>query len=257
MTMFQTNLLGVGVLLALAAALVVWIVIAVRRMPFKPVQSVLYGVNYVLARVLWRAEVQGSLSLPPGQGAVIVCNHHGPVDPSFLYLATHRVVYWMVAKEYVENPALGWVLRRIGAIPVNRKGADTAAIRMAIRYAQNGGVVGLFPEGRINTSKMLLLPGHPGAALIALRTRVPVVPCYVSGSPSTDTAIGPLVTPAKARLVIGEPIDLSAYYGREGEREVREELTRRFLREIARLAGEPDFEPQLAGRQEVPRFFRS
>ena len=53
---------------------------------------------------------------------------------------------------------------------------------MAIRYAQEGGLVGLFPEGRVNTTDELLLPGRPGAALIALRARVPVIPCYVQGA---------------------------------------------------------------------------
>ena len=70
----------------------------------------------------------------------------------------------------------------------------------------------------------------------------------MSGSPNPGTSLGPLVTPAKVQLVIGEPIDLSPYYGREDDREVLVELTKQFLREIARLAGQPDFEPQLAGR---------
>ena len=54
--------------------------------------------------------------------------------------------------------------------------------------------------------------------------------------------------PARVRLEIGEPIDLSPYFGREGEREVLDELTLRFLRAIAELAGQPDYQPQLAGR---------
>ena len=108
--------------------------------------------------------------------------------------------------------------------------------------------MGLFPEGRINIGRDVLLPGRPGAALIALRARVPVIPCYVSGSPYSGTTLGPLVTPAKVRLVMGEPLDISAFYGRDGEREVLEELTRQFLRAIARLAGCPDFHPSLAGR---------
>ena len=54
--------------------------------------------------------------------------------------------------------------------------------------------------------------------------------------------------PASVRLEIGQPIDLSPYFGRESDREVLDELTRRFLGAIAALAGKPDFQPQLAGR---------
>ena len=84
--------------------------------------------------------------------------------------------------------------------------------------------------------------------MIALKARVPVVPCYCSGVRYDGTMLGALRTPARVRTVIGAPIDLSAYYGREGEREVLEELTLQFLRAIAGLAGRPDFEPGLAGR---------
>ena len=74
------------------------------------------------------------------------------------------------------------------------------------------------------------------------------MPCSIEGAPYRGAVLDPLITPAKARLTIGEPIDLSAYYGREGDREVLEEATLRLLREMARLAGHPDFQPRLAGR---------
>ena len=153
----------------------------------------------------------------------------------------------MVAKEYCVHPLLAWFFRAVRAIPVSRGGIDTAATKMAIRLAEEGELVALFPEGRINISEQLLMPGRPGAALIALRARVPVVPCYCEGRPTRHHA-GGAVMPAHVRLVIGPPIDLSPYYGRGNDREVLEELTLEFLRAIARLAGRPDFEPSLAGR---------
>ena len=121
-------------------------------------------------------------------------------------------------------------------------------MKLAIRYARDGGLVGVFLEGRINTTGQLLLPGRPGAAMIALKARVPVVPCYVSGSPYDGTSVGCLLMPAKVRLEVGQAIDLSPYSGREDDRELLEALTRRFLVEIAKLAGQRDFQPQLAGR---------
>jgi len=106
----------------------------------------------------------------------------------------------------------------------------------------------MFPEGRINTSKQLLLPGRSGAVLIALKARAPIVPCYVHGAPYDGTTLGCLLMPAAVRLEIGEPIDVSAYADRNDQRQAIEELTRRVMREMARLAGRPDFEPQVGGR---------
>jgi len=179
---------------------------------------------------------------------VIVCNHRSSMDPCFIELATTRPVHWMVAKEYCDRRSFGWFLRMAEVIPTNRAGIDTAATKAAIRSAENGGLVGVFPEGRINTTGRVLLPGRPGAALIALKARVPIVPCYVCGSPFSKHLLRPLIMPAKVELKIGRPIDLSEFYGREGEREVLEEITRRVLREMAALAGCPDFQPELAGR---------
>jgi 1-acyl-sn-glycerol-3-phosphate acyltransferase len=236
------------VLASLGLVLVGGIVLKLRRSPFSPAQSLLYALNYVVVRVLWRVHISGSLAIPPRQGAVIICNHRCPLDPSFIALTVLRVVHWMVAKEYCEDPALRWLLRTCGAIPVSRAGIDTAATRKAIRLAQNGGLVAMFPEGRINTTEEMLLPSRPGAAMIALKARVPVVPCYIHGSPYNGTTLGCLLMPASVKLIIGRPIDLTPYYDRDGEREVLEELTRLFLREVAALGGRPDFQPQLAGR---------
>jgi 1-acyl-sn-glycerol-3-phosphate acyltransferase len=242
----SSDILAICVLAAQGSALAGWTVWMLRRSPFTPVQSVLYALNYAIARVLWRATIHGRFSIPPDRGAVIVCNHRCPLDPSFIALAVPRVVHWLVAREYCEFPPFAKLLRTCGSIPVGRGGIDTAATKAAIRMVEQGGLVGLFPEARINTTEQLLLPGRLGAAMIALKARAPVVPCYIHGSPYDGTSLGCLLMPASVRLEIGQPIDLTEYFDRDDGREALEELTLRFLREIAQLAGEPDFQPQLA-----------
>jgi 1-acyl-sn-glycerol-3-phosphate acyltransferase len=242
------RIVAVCVLVLAGLAPVIWALVFFRRMPLKPAQKVVWGVNYLIARLLWRTRVESRLQLPAGQGAVIVANHRSSIDPCFIEIAVAGNVHWMVAKEYCQSKAFGWFLRIAEVIPTNRGGIDTASTKMAIRIAQEGGLIGVFPEGRINTTADTLLPGRPGAAMIALKAKVPVIPCYIAGSPYDGTAYGALLMSANVRLRIGRPIDLSPYYDREGDREVLEDLTRQFLKEIARLAGDDDFEPQLAGR---------
>jgi len=244
----QTNCLAFLALASLASWIASWLVNRRRQLRLGWTQSFWYGVNYLICRVLWRASGNLSLPLPPEAGAVIVANHRSSVDPCFIEIATNRVVHWMVAKEYFAYPGIGRFLRLAEAIPTNRGGIDTQATKLAIRYAQNGGLVGIFPEGKINLTADLLLPGRSGAALIALKGRVPVIPFYIEGAPYDGMPLGPLLMPAKVTVRMGEALDFSAYYGRENEREVLEFVTRRILIAIAELAGRPDFEPQLAGR---------
>ena len=206
------------------------------------------GLVYPMTRVLWRAEISGHVPISGDRGAVIICNHISPVDPGFMTLGVDRIIHWMVAKEYCRHPATAWFFRIFEAVPTNRAGIDTAATKLMIRYAQAGKLVGLFPEGRINNSEQLLLPGRQGAAMIALKARVSVIPCFVSGAPYEGSVFGCFFKPAKARLVVGKPIDISEYYDRHGDRETLDKLTKRFLAEIAELAGVHDFEPKLAGR---------
>ncbi len=232
--------------------LLLWIAVAIYRSPYGPVQSLIAFVNLLLTRVLWRVEVIGRLPARGEVGGVIICNHRSSVDPFFIQLDASGIVHWFVAKEYFRVPVVGNFLRASESIPTNRAGIDTASTKSAIRYARKGHWIGMLPEGRINKTRQLLLPMRPGAALIALKARVPVVPCYLEGVPYDGTFWGCLFMPARVRLVIGEPIDLSAYYGQEKSHEVLGNLTKQFFKQIASLAGHPDFQPQLAGRRWMP-----
>jgi 1-acyl-sn-glycerol-3-phosphate acyltransferase len=243
-----SDILGFCVFVVLGLLLAGWIVAKMRRSPFNLTQSMLFATVYFVCRIQWRARIHGEFPISPHQGAVIICNHRCPLDPSFIALAIPRVVHWMVAREYCEHWLLGWFLRTCEVIPVGRGGIDTTATKMAIRFATKGELVGLFPEGRINTTNEILLPGRQGAALIALKAGVPVVPCFIHGSPYDGTTLGCLRMLASVQLTIGPAIDLSVYAGQERNRKILDHLTRHFLGEIARLGGEPDFQPQLAGR---------
>lgn len=200
-------------------------------------------------RIMWRATISGPIPVKPGEGAVIVCNHSCPLDPAFIQMGLNRLVHWMVAREYSRHWFLGRICRILHVIPANRSGVDTAATKAAIRLAEQGELVGLFPEGKINDTPELLLPGRLGAALIALKAGVPVIPCYVSGAPYDGTALGCLLMRARVHLEVGEPLDLAAYRHVEPDREVQAEVTRLIMKAIARLAGRPDYEPRLAGKR--------
>jgi 1-acyl-sn-glycerol-3-phosphate acyltransferase len=239
--------------LAVAALLILWRAwIIYRRTRYTLAQVPLYLLCYVLNRLLWRTTVSSPLPVPMDQGAIIVSNHRSGVDPLFIAMTTPRPVHWMVAREYCELWTVGWGFRILQAIPTNRAGVDTASTRMAIRLAEQGELVGMLPEGRINKSDELMLPGRPGVALVALKARVPVVPCYISGAPMRESPFSSFLMRARVRVEVGRPVDLSPWYDRADDRTAHEEITRMLMKEIARLAGDEEFEPQLAGRRWKP-----
>ena len=250
---FATGLtISIGVAIGLLLLCLIGTLISMRRHRSTFVQGFLLGLNALFNRLRWHTRVDRPMPIAPDQGAIIIANHRSGFDPMFLQAAAPRMIHWMVAKEFCVKHWLAPFFRAIESIPAGRAGIDTAAVKQAIRLAESGHLVGIMPEGRINESSEILMPGRPGAALVALRARVPVIPCYIEGAPYNGTVIGPLYMSARVRVTIGNPIDLSDYYDRDREPGIIEELTKRFLKEIARLGGVENYEPQLAGRHWKP-----
>lgn len=214
-------------------------------------QWFLWSVAWLLCRLLWRTRWHNVPALQDGQGAVIVCNHRSSVDPFFVQTSTRRKIHWMVAREYCQSSAFGPFLRACEVIPVGRGGVDTAATKAAIRLAAEGDVVGMLPEGRINMGEELLMQARPGAALVALKAGVPIIPCYIQGAPYRRTPWSPFLMPCRVEVRFGEPIDVQPWLN-SGEENAAKQLTLHALKAIAALAGQPDFEPRLAGRSWKP-----
>jgi len=243
-----SSLLAALFLLLAIVAPIAAIVVAAGRSRLTLFQGFLWTAAYLLCKNLWRARWLNEFPLVAGQGGVVVCNHRSSVDPFFIQTATTRKIHWMVAKEYCEHPAFRWFLSACEVIPVNRGGIDTAATKAAIRLAARGEIVGMLPEGRINMGEDFMLPARPGAALVALKAGVPVIPCYIRGAPYHRYPWSPLLMPARVEVRFGPPIDPAQYVEQDKDEPAAQQLTRDILKAIAVLAGQPDFEPQLAGR---------
>jgi 1-acyl-sn-glycerol-3-phosphate acyltransferase len=190
---------------------------------YTPWERILYAPVYALARVLWRVEIEwrgdlGGHSTGSAKdarnfllgdrmsgGAVLVANHRCSVDPFFVQLVGGRRVHWMVAGEYFKHFLFGPILRSFQAIPTNRGGVDTASTKRAIALAKSGRFVGMFPEGRINRTANPLLPIRPGAAIVAQRANVPLVPIWIEGAPVGWEVYSALFIPARVRIIVGTP----------------------------------------------------
>lgn len=186
-------------------------------------ERILYAPVYALARVLWRVEIEWRGDLATSSkgitkdardrllsdrmsgGAVLVANHRCSVDPFFVQLIGGRRVHWMVAGEYFKHFLFGPILRSFQAIPTNRGGVDTASTKRAIALAKSGRFVGMFPEGRINRTASPLLTIRPGAAIVAQRANVPLVPIWIEGAPAGWEVYSALFIPARVRIIVGTP----------------------------------------------------
>ncbi|MHB1560400.1 MAG: lysophospholipid acyltransferase family protein [Isosphaeraceae bacterium] len=180
---------------------------------------------------------EGYAPLPESGPAILISNHTCGIDHMLLQSSCRRLLGFMIAREYFESRWLKGICTYIGCIPVNRDGRDVAAIRAALRALGQGRVLPIFPEGRIvPASGRRLGEMRPGVAYIAIRAGVPVVPAYIVGTPETDEILHSLVMPSRARVVYGEPIDLSDLTPHQaGDKTVQAEVGARFEQALLKL----------------------
>jgi len=143
--------------------------------------KIAHTLNVCFSRIYHRVDILSPLNLPRTGNAIIVCNHTSGLDPLLLQSASRRLIVWMMAKEYYEIRWLAPFFRLIEAIPVDRGRPGLAATRAALRALASGHVLGVFPEGRIETSRELL-PFHSGVAALAARSGAPLYPAYLDGT---------------------------------------------------------------------------
>lgn len=153
-----------------------------------------------------QGKVIGTEHIPKTGGFVVVSNHGSNFDPPLLSAAILRPVAYMAKEELFEVPGLKQAIKLYGAYPVKRGAVDRATIKSALAYIDDGWGAGIFlsgtrmPDGRVADPK-------PGAALIAAKAQVPLLPVCLWGTHliEREGQKFPQATPVTIR--IGELID--------------------------------------------------
>lgn len=212
------------------------------------VGGIVYRTIRLYARWAHSLEVEGADLIPPGEGAgplVIVCNHTAGIDPVLVQVPCPFEIRWVMAED-MRSPRLRAVWDWASVIFVDRAGRDAAGAREAVRHLRAGGVLGIFPEGRIERPQRRLLPFQAGVGMIIRRTGADALLVSIEGTPTTPTAWGSIWLRSRARVRFLERV---SYAGTDlGPAEIAADLRRRFAErtgwEITDLAGPPSEAPE-------------
>lgn len=137
--------------------------------------------------------------------AIIVSNHTSIVDFGLLFFAFFgRILRGQMAEVLFKKKLLGWYLRKMGGIEVNRVTYNFSFIEKSIDILNEGGVLVVFPESRIpRKDEERPLKFKASAAYIAMKTNVPIIPVYTNGK---------YLKKERARLIVGTPIYVNDYF---------------------------------------------
>ena len=197
--------------------------------------------------------VTGQENIPEG-GAIIAPNHSSWMDVNVLAPSLPKRAQFMAKAELLEVPLTGIFMEMCGAIPIERYCIDSSGLKKAIDLLRKGEHLVIFPEGTIPGEEDMtrddvepdtgLLPGNAGAVILALKTKVPIVPV---GIKNTDIALPPEVYPRmeklpplsfpKVSIEFGKPIYFDEYYGKKMTSDIVDPLIKNVMIEIGKLCG--------------------
>lgn len=191
-----------------------------------------------LARLLFRARVEGVEHLPRTGPFIVVTNHCSNLDPPILGWATghriDRVVHFMAKAEIRRWPIVGWVASQTGVYFVRRGKADRAAQRFSLDALAAGHPIAMFVEGTRSRDGRLK-GGRPGAALLAIRSGAPIVPAGIAGTQRIFPGRSRVPHPTRVTVRIGEPVLLRHQPDGRIDRAALADGTERIMRAIEAL----------------------
>lgn len=131
--------------------------------------------------LLYRARIVGRERLPKTGGYILAPSHRSMMDIPLSAWLAQRPLRYMGKASLFRIPLLGTFFRSLGGFSVARDGTDRKALRDAMAMLEHGEVLLVYPEGtRQNGPKIEAL--QPGAAYLALRAGVPIVPVGLAGT---------------------------------------------------------------------------
>lgn len=133
------------------------------------------------------------------EGLIVVSNHCAGLDPVAIQSCMRHPIRWMMSAEMM-LPGLAWFWRRLRIIPVCFDARDAGALKTAIAHVNEGGVLGIFPEGAIERPPRQLRTFSGGLRLILSRTKAPVLVAVIDPGQVAETAYAALLRPTRPSL---------------------------------------------------------
>ena len=189
----------------------------------------------VFCGVWLRTTYEGRENVPARGPYIVAPVHRSNIDTLLVGGLTRRRLRYMGKDSLWKTRFFGALFSALGAFPVHRGSADREALRLSLQVLQGGEPLVLFPEGT-RQSGPVVQPLFEGAAYLATRARVPIIPVGIGGSEAAMPKGSKMIRPVKVHVVVGRPIEpLLPEEGRRVPRAAVHDLTESLHGELQQL----------------------
>lgn len=159
----------------------------------------------VFSRIYFRLQVHGRENIPNSGAFILAPVHRSNVDTPIASLVTKRRLRFMGKDSLWKVKPIGAVLSALGGFPVTRGTADLEALKRCLSVLSLGEPLVMFPEGT-RQSGPKIHPLFDGAAYLAIKSGVPIVPVGFGGTEGVMPKGSKKILPKKCSIVVGKPI---------------------------------------------------
>lgn len=179
--------------------------------------------------------IEGAENFSKSPVAVYASNHTSYMDTPVIFASLPFQFRILAKKDLWQWPLIGWYLGRSGQMPIDIENphATLSSLGGAVKALRSGMPLFVFPEGG-RTMDGELRPFLSGAAYLAIRAQVPLVPIALSGVYDLLPIHTHHFYPGRLTLHVGEPIETKGMTVRQNG-----ELTERLREAIAEMLGKP------------------
>ncbi len=161
------------------------------------------------ARWVYHTRVEHVERIPPVGPVILASNHASLADPPLIGGSIPRAVNFLARDTLFQIPLLGWYIRKLNAVPVNREGGGGAGLKAILDRLHGGGAILLFPEGT-RTHDGNLRPARSGIGLTVIKSGAPVVPIRLHGTYDAWGRNQRFPGRGRFRVVVGQPLHFEA-----------------------------------------------
>ena len=208
-----------------------------------PLYSFLKATVGPIYRLLYNVRVKGKENVPREGGFLLCPNYISALDIISIGAVCPRQITAIAKMELFSMPILGGLCRALGAVKLDRGGADVGAIKTAVSAIEGGKAIAIFPQGHrypgVNPATTDI---RHGAGLIAYHAKCDIVPVTI------NIKKGKYRIFRKTEIIFGKPVKYSSGIYAEGGRDAYAEATKTAFDEVirnGRFSSLPDYDPSM------------